>query len=281
LQDYYAILGLDPGASPEFIKLAYRRLARECHPDRNSNSTEAEKSVLSLQMAQINGAYAVLSDATRRREYDEKLRIMGTLYGTTVPPGTKTGTTANTATVTATVTGTATKSSASHRVRPANDADSDMVREFSKQLRSNLLANRKGFSFKESALEGFDWGLECVSWTTHFCVAGRGFAVLDPAAAKKFTNYSGAVFTRFNRAIRKSHFLFLLPFQHLSQWDSVSVELNRLFSSDSRERRLNTRIGIVLFDARKGRTLPVGGQMNEKHFEELLLCLGPELVNSR
>ena len=43
MEDYYAILGLDQGASPESIKLAYRRLARESHPDRFVNSSEADK----------------------------------------------------------------------------------------------------------------------------------------------------------------------------------------------------------------------------------------------
>lgn len=271
MEDHYATLGLDPGASPESIKLAYRRLARESHPDRYINSSEAEKNALSLRMAQLNGAYDVLSDATRKREYDEKLRIMGALNGITVSGVTKT----------ATVTGTASKSSASHRVQPSHDADLTLVRDFSYQLRSNLLANRKGFSWKESAMEGFDWGLECVSWATHYCVAGRGFALLDPAAAKKFANYSEVVVTRFNRPVRKSHFLFLLPFHHLSQWETVSAEFNRLFSSENGESRLDAPIGILLFDVRRGRTLQIGGQLKEKYFEELLQCLGPELMNSR
>ncbi len=70
MEDYYSILGLDPGASHESIKLAYRRLAREHHPDRKINSTESEKEYFSAHMAQLNGAYAVLSDAKLRREYD-------------------------------------------------------------------------------------------------------------------------------------------------------------------------------------------------------------------
>jgi curved DNA-binding protein CbpA len=270
LEDYYAILGLDPGASPESIKLAYRRLARESHPDLNINSTEEEKRALSLHMSQLNGAYAVLSDATRKREYDEKLRILGALKGNTVSNVMK-----------AAVTKAATKSKTSHCVRPSHDADSTMVHEFSRQLRSNFLTNRKGFSWKEIDLEGFDWGLECVSWTSHYCVAARGFAVLDPTAAKKFANYSEVVVARCNRSMRRSYFLFLLPFQNLSQWEFVSAGFNRLFSAENREARLDVPVGIVLFDSQRGRTLRVGSQLKEKHFEELLLCLDPELMISR
>lgn len=269
MEDYYAILGLDSGASPESIKLAYRRLARECHPDRNINSPEAEKSLLSTHMAQLNVAYAALSDTARRREYDEKLRILGALNVNSVSNATQTGAKA------------ATKPKTSRRVQPSHETDLTMVHEFSKQLASNLLTNRKGFSWKEIGLEGFDWGLECASWTSRYCVGARAFAVLDPAAAKKFANYSEVVVARRNRSVRKSYFLFLLPFRHLNQWESVSAEFNRLLSAENREATPNVRVGFVLFDAQRGRTLRIGSQLKEKHFEELLLCLAPELLVSR
>lgn len=278
MEDYYAILGLDPGASPESIKLAYRRLARESHPDRNINSSETEKNALSLHMAQLNGAYAVLSDASQRREYDEKLRILGTLNGGNAVSG---ATKTTSATKTATLPVKPPKAGAGQRVQPSRDADLTLVREFSKQLRANLLSNRKGFTWKEAPQEGFDWGLECVSWTTHYCVAARGFALLDPAAAKKFANYSEVVVARCNRPVRKSHFLFLLPFQQLSQWEVISTELARLFSPEHRESKTDNPIAVVLFDSRRGSTLRVGGQLKDKHFEELLQCLGPQLVSSR
>ena len=64
-KDYYGILGIAPDASTEGIKKAYQRLAFQCHPDRNRRSEEAHK-----RMEEINEAYAVLSDPTKRREYD-------------------------------------------------------------------------------------------------------------------------------------------------------------------------------------------------------------------
>jgi curved DNA-binding protein CbpA len=277
LEDYYAILGLDPGASQESIKVAYRRLARESHPDRNIDSSESERSVLSLQMAQLNGAYAVLSDAARRREYDEHLRILGQLSGNAAAREAK----VSTGPKPVPVSGRPAKSNGSHRVQPSHDADSTLVLDFSKQIRSNLLANRQGFTWKETVLEGFDWGLESVSWAAHYCVGGRGFADLDTAAAKKFANYSQLVITRCNRPVRKSHFLFMLPFQNLSQWESVSAELNRLVSAGNGESKLNVPVGLVLFDLRRGRTMRVGMQLKEKPFEKVLLALGPELMNPR
>lgn len=73
MDDYYRILELEKGASPEAIKTNYRRLAMKWHPDRNSGSPEAEE-----KFKLISEAYAVLSDESRRRAYDEGLaRPMG------------------------------------------------------------------------------------------------------------------------------------------------------------------------------------------------------------
>jgi molecular chaperone DnaJ len=65
-KDYYAALGVPKDASAADIKKAYRRLARELHPDKNPGDTGAE-----ARFKEVSEAYDVLSDETRRREYDE------------------------------------------------------------------------------------------------------------------------------------------------------------------------------------------------------------------
>lgn len=64
--DYYKILGLGKNASPDDIKKAYRKLARQYHPDLNPNNKEAHK-----KFQQINEANEVLSDPEKRKKYDQ------------------------------------------------------------------------------------------------------------------------------------------------------------------------------------------------------------------
>jgi hypothetical protein len=63
-KDYYALLGTTPDATPAQIKSAYRKLAKQYHPDVNTSSDAAEK------FREITEAYDTLTDPDRRRRYD-------------------------------------------------------------------------------------------------------------------------------------------------------------------------------------------------------------------
>jgi curved DNA-binding protein len=64
-RDYYEVLGVEKGASADEIKKAYRKLARQHHPDRNPGDKQAETNFKEVQQA-----YDVLSDTTKRSQYD-------------------------------------------------------------------------------------------------------------------------------------------------------------------------------------------------------------------
>ena len=65
-RDYYEVLGVDKNASETEIKRAYRKVAKKYHPDMNPGDKEAE-----AKFKEASEAYAILSDADKRRQYDQ------------------------------------------------------------------------------------------------------------------------------------------------------------------------------------------------------------------
>ena len=74
-KDYYAELGVEKGADQKTIKKAFRKLAREFHPDTNQGDESSE-----ARFKEINEAYDTIGDADQRKEYDHA-REMGYFVG--------------------------------------------------------------------------------------------------------------------------------------------------------------------------------------------------------
>jgi DnaJ-class molecular chaperone len=73
-RDHYEVLGVSRSASAEEITKAYKKLARQHHPDRNPGDKQAE-----ARFKEIQNAYDVLSDPKKKQIYDQ--------FGTEIPPG--------------------------------------------------------------------------------------------------------------------------------------------------------------------------------------------------
>ena len=77
--DYYKTLGVDKKASQEDIKKAYRKLARQYHPDTNNEAGAEER------FKRISEAYDVLGDPEKRKKYDRGQSVFGTPFGGGTP----------------------------------------------------------------------------------------------------------------------------------------------------------------------------------------------------
>jgi molecular chaperone DnaJ len=74
--DYYDVLGVSPSASEKDISRAYRKLAKQYHPDANPGNKEAEE-----RFKSVSAAYDVLGDADKRKEYDEVRQMVASGVG--------------------------------------------------------------------------------------------------------------------------------------------------------------------------------------------------------
>src|SRR5215217_46520 len=81
--DYYKTLGVDKKASQDDIKKAYRKLARQYHPDTNNDAGAEER------FKEISEAYDVLADPEKRKKYDRGQSVFGGAnpFGTGAPGG--------------------------------------------------------------------------------------------------------------------------------------------------------------------------------------------------
>ena len=75
-KDYYAVLGVSKDASEKEISRAYKKLAKQYHPDANQGNAAAEE-----RFKEVSAAYDVLGDKEKKAEYDEVRRMVAAGVG--------------------------------------------------------------------------------------------------------------------------------------------------------------------------------------------------------
>ncbi len=81
-KDYYSVLGVPQGATEKEITRAYRKLAKQYHPDANPGNSDAEE-----KFKEVSAANDVLGDAAKRKEYDEVRRMVASGAAPAAPGG--------------------------------------------------------------------------------------------------------------------------------------------------------------------------------------------------
>ena len=264
MKDFYAILGLDSDASVQSIKVAYRHLARELHPDHMQNAAPEERAAASARMAEVNEAYSVLSKAESRRDYD--LSVLEEAAGVSVRPA---GPVAEAEPEPVETVAAAAAAPQPARARPETQVGAETMRQFLNQVREDLM-KKSGVSWKSLPLEGFDWALEAGIWPRKYIVAARGFTLADLGAMTKLVNYASVAVAKLQRPFRSNLFLFLVAFQRAAEGQAVAALCGR-FAERARGQRAHPL--IALHDVASGQRVMLGRRTGDPKFENVLKVL--------
>jgi curved DNA-binding protein CbpA len=258
---YYEMLGLDSDASEQSIKVAYRQLARENHPDLLAGRGPSAVEEASRLMRQINEAYRVLSNKHLRKEYDKSLKE-GATFTATMPAA---------APVESPSAGAATARAPS-KMRVGDEVGDSIVGGFSREFKKDIAGGTPSFKWSDLQLEGFDWGAVAGFWTTRYITAMRGFARADMPSAKKFANYCNLAIEGNTHALKSTYFLFFFGFQKAVD-QQVPVFL-RQFCANETGQRTAAPACIVLMDIVRRKSLLCGPRPDDERYGKLLQTLG-------
>lgn len=248
MKDYYAILGLDAEASAESIKVAYRRLATQYHPDRMIGASAEEMARSSDRMREINEAYSFLTKGGKRRAVVQPSDGGGRQSPVQGVP----------------------ESRATGPVRPDSSVMfSSVAGELSGKVRSAL--SNSGMRWREEKWEGFNWAMVSTSLLSKYSVAMRGFPSVDLDVTRKFTNYAQLAIDR-SSGYRRNCFVFLLAIQRTSHAEEVAAAC-RQFCYGSRHGKV-AEIAIALLDVANAKTVLCGPKVRDQRYGQLLRQLG-------
>lgn len=252
---------MDANASEQSIKVAYRQLARENHPDLVQGRGADAVAQASALMLRINEAYRVLSNKHLRREYDKSLTSGATFVETMhAAPSVESAAAA------------APARSRPVGFGPGHDVADSIVGGFANAFKKDMTAAAGNFKWSDVKLEGFDWASSASFWTSQYILAMRGFAKADLPSAKKFSNYCDLAIESSAHPLKKTYFLFFFAFQKASD-QQVPLLLRRFCANENGERSAAPAC-VVLLDAVRRKSLLLGPLPDDDRYAKMLKGLG-------
>lgn len=265
MKNYYVILGVEPDATLAAIKAAYRQLALEAHPDRLSHLPPKEQAEAAGRMTDLNEAYRALSDAARRREYDESLRAPSGGAGKAAAAAPSASDPPPAPAPPAPPPKAPSPSRA--RVRPGGEEfASSLIGQFSQRIKQSLFTSSAP-QFRVHQLEGFDWAGRSGKWPRYVVAAFRGFPTLDAEQSRKFLAAVEQAVNGSKRLVGSDVFIFILAFQRAADQNLLPALSGRF------GRVTKNRAALVIADAVRGRSM-ASGRKGDKLIEEALKKAG-------
>ena len=255
-EDLYALLGVDARATVDVIKAAYRQRAREQHPDGKGLGPE-EAASAELHMATLNRAWQVLSDPTRRRQYDEQRHVDELLRRPVKRPRDR----APRATARANP-----DESPKGPAAPREPRASVHAIEASHLIRDKMLS-MPALRWERTTLKGFDWALAAKARLSQYLVALHHQEGIDPESAKSFVAAARTAALGIRASGR--HFVFVLLAERASAPEQV-----RSYLRDFSESAEGKGCSVVLVDATRARSLLCSPPPRDEKTRGVLALLG-------
>ena len=242
IDHYYRVLGLPRGAPEAEIKAAYRRLALLFHPDKVAALGLGALESANARMAELNEAFAVLSDPARRRHCDDSNREP--ISGKAKPPGA----------------GVSPKAPVPLEPLPFS---AERLQRLSEALAS-LPAQWAGLN-----LHGWPWALETNELRWSLLVAYRHLPTLGVPAVRSLRESLEELLLNRKRTLRPSVVITLVSYDRMAGSQEVMKRLHEFVSQPRAWQRRVVPL-LILYESRTHRSMLLGLVPDDPHVEHIL-----------
>lgn len=276
LKDYYFVLGVSRAASLDEIKVAYRKLAAECHPDKAAAQGAEAQAAAAQKMLELNEAMGILTNPARRAEYDEIIELIPerspeARAGLKRPPPTPAASEPE-------ATAEPEQEKPVAKPPPPPDASREQTaagRNLALEERVRSLKKAlKGLSlrWKESKPKGWDWALAAGDMRRSVLVVYRHQESLSLLSAGRLRSELEALLGERKRALRLTAVIALVSYDRLMDAQAVAKKLQALGPSP-RGWLKNVYPGVVLYDGQTNRAALFGPTVPDPEVKRVVQVL--------